>query len=261
MTALAGARVVVTRSSEDADSLGRALEALGAEVIRLPTIAIEFPETLMAGNESVVDDLREARFDWIVFSSSAGVRALTTLLTRRGAALGEVLRNVRVAAVGSATVTAFEQAAGRTVDLVPEEFSGSGLAARLGAGQGRVLLLRPEEAPKSIVAELRAKGWQPVEVPLYRTVKGEPDPDAVRSVREGDFDVLTFTSGSTARFFVELVGEPSAIGVHEQGARCVVVIGPSTEAVARNLGFGVDAVADPHTTEGVVSAVVGVVGR
>lgn len=261
MTPLSGITVVVTRSTEESDSLGRALEALGADVVRLPTIAIVFPPELLRDTERIVADLRDGSFEWLVFSSSAGVRAFNNMLAHHRAVPHETLASVKVAAVGQATVAAFEETARRDVDLVPDRFTGTDLAASLGAGAGRVLLPRPEEAPRSLIDELSGAGWEAVELPLYRTVRGEPDPAVVDRVRAQSFDVVTFTSGSTVRFFGELVGPPNVVGLDADGAKKVVVIGPSTEAVARELVFRVDAVAQPHTTEGVVSAVVGVMGR
>lgn len=261
MTTLEGISVVVTRSSEESDSLGRALEALGADVIRVPTIAIAFPPELRRGTESIVTDLREGRFEWLVFSSSAGVRAFNTLLEHHRGEPQSVLASVKVAAVGLATVATFEATARRSVDLVPEHFTGEDLARSLGEGSGRVLLPRPVDAPRSLVEELTARGWEPVELPLYRTVRGEPPRDVVERVLMWGFDVVTFTSGSTVRYFTELVGDPERLGLDAAGPKKVVVIGPSTQSVARDEGFQVDAVADPHTTEGVVSAVVALMGR
>jgi uroporphyrinogen-III synthase len=234
---------------------------LGADVIRLPTIAITFPPELLRGTDRIMAQLRDATFEWLVFSSSAGVRAFNNLLAHHGAEPHEVLGSVKVAAVGMATVAAFEASARRSVDLVPENFTGSDVAESLGEGDGRVLLPRPEGAPRSLVDDLLDNGWKPVELPLYRTVRGEPEAGAFERVRAREFDVMTFTSGSTARFYTELVGAPAETGLDEAGDRAVVVIGPSTEAVARDLGFRVDAIANPHTTEGVVSAVVSIMGR
>ena len=253
MTALSGTRVVVTRSSEDSDSLAVALEDLGAEVIRLPTISIEVPDDLLDAADGIVDAMTRGEYAWIVFSSSAGVRAFARLLDRGDYV--DVFGRVLVGAVGRATVRSFRETMGRDVDLVPARFTGHDLAAALGPDGGRILLPRPLDAPRSIVEELASTGWEPHEVPLYRTVRGDPSADAIERVRSGDFDVVTFTSGSTVRFFVEIVGR---LELPTQG---VVVIGSSTEAVAAELGFRVDAVADPHTTEGVVSAVTTVVGR
>lgn len=255
MNSLLGKRVVVTRSAEDSDTLARLLEDRGAEVIRLPTIAIEFPDELLEEAEGAVERLASGHYQWVVFSSRPGVTALTRVMARRRVD-PDVFGTVKVATVGTATSAAFEEAAGRPPDVMPSSFTGQDLVASLGIGPGRVLLPRPSIAPRSIVDELSAKGWDPEEVPLYRTVSGQPSPEAVDRVRAGDFDVLTFTSGSTVRFFLEIVGHVE-IGDEQR----IVVIGPSTENVARELGFQVDAVAEPHTTDGVVSAVERVVGR
>ena len=254
MTSLAGTKVVVTRSSDDADALAKSLETLGADVIRFPTIAIEVPDELLRNAESVVEELTRGSYEWLVFSSSAGVRAFTRLLEHSNTV--DVFGRVHVAAVGTATVASFRELVGRDVDLIPPSFTGHDLAQTLGRGEGRVLLPRPEDAPRSIIAELGNAGWDAHEVPLYRTVRGNPSQDAIDAVARGDFDVLTFTSGSTVRFFVDIVG---AVDVNEK--QKVIVIGPSTEAVAREHGFRIDAVADPHTTEGVVDAVTRLVGR
>ena len=241
--------MVVTRSSEDADGLATLFEGKGAEVLRLPTITIEFPEDLLSAAVDVIETLAAGGYDWVVFSSRPGVTAVNHVVGPGGVG-PEVFDSVKVATVGSATRRAFEAASGRTPDVVPDNFTGSDLVASLGRGPGRVLLPRPLSAPRSIVDELAAAGWDPHEVPLYRTVSGQPPPAVVERVRAGDFDVLTFTSGSTVKFFVEIVGQLTLGDDHR-----VVVIGPSTEAVARGLGFDVAAVADPHTSEGVVTAV------
>jgi len=227
----------------------------GADVIRLPTIAIEFPDELLDAATDPVWRLRSGTYDWVVFSSRPGVTALLSALERAGVG-PEVFDGVKVATVGSATSRAFADIAGRGPDVVPANFTARDVAAALGEGPGRVLLPRPEAAPRSILDDLAARGWDPQELPLYRTVQGAPPPHAVERVRRRDFDVLTFTSGSTVRFFVEIVG-PIPFDDHHR----VVVIGPATESVARATGLRVDAVADPHTTEGVVDAVERVVGR
>ena len=62
-------------------------------------------------------------------------------------------------------------------------------------------------------------------------------------------DVLTFTSASTVRGFVELLGgEPNAV----QAARgkCVACIGPITARAAADAGLNVDVVAERYTTAG-----------
>ena len=255
------ARVVVTRSSDDADALARSLEDIGVEVIRLPTIAIEYPDDLADAATDAVDALTRGAYEWVLFSSRPGVTALRRSFSRRGAVARGALSSTRIAAVGAATVAAIERDFDRVADLVPTRFTGHDLVACFGEGPGRVLLPRPVDAPRSVIDELATAGWDAHELPLYRTVRGAPTAESTARVKAGDFDLVTFTSGSTAKFFVDLIGPPETLGLSSDGDKRVVVIGPSTEKVAAELGFRVDAVAEPHTTEGVVAAVSGIVGR
>jgi uroporphyrinogen III methyltransferase/synthase len=80
-------------------------------------------------------------------------------------------------------------------------------------------------------------------------VPAEPDPSVVAQIRSGEVDALTFTSSSTVNNFVDAIGEIT-------GPRPLVVsIGPVTSAAARESGLRVDAEADPHTIDGLVTAV------
>ena len=65
-------------------------------------------------------------------------------------------------------------------------------------------------------------------------------------------DVLTFTSSSTVRNFVEQVGQSTAQALATQAR--VVTIGPITAATAREFGLRVDVVATEHTIAGLVDA-------
>jgi uroporphyrinogen-III synthase len=80
-------------------------------------------------------------------------------------------------------------------------------------------------------------------------------PRAARdALRDGVVDAVTFTSASTVRGFV------GALGV-VRGSPRVVCIGPVTAKEARAHGLVVHAVAKPHTIDGVVQALVRVLGR
>jgi uroporphyrinogen-III synthase len=65
----------------------------------------------------------------------------------------------------------------------------------------------------------------------------------------GEIDAIAFTSGSTVRGFI---GALSSTGL--RGSPKVVCIGPVTAAEARAHGLIVHAVANPHTTDGLVDA-------
>ena len=92
-----------------------------------------------------------------------------------------------------------------------------------------------------------------MEIPVYRTVRGTPPEGSYAELRAG-VDILTFTSSSTVRNFVELAGPPPD-GVQ------VACIGPITAATARELGLQVDIIADEYTTAGLQRALVEHVAR
>src|SRR5206468_7977123 len=68
---LFGQRIVVTRPSGESDGSASTLEALGAEVLLAPTVQI-----LPVEDFGPLDDAigRLDSFDWLVFTSSNGVR-------------------------------------------------------------------------------------------------------------------------------------------------------------------------------------------
>lgn len=100
---------------------------------------------------------------------------------------------------------------------MPERSLGTALAEALGAGPGRVLLPRAEGAPREMVERLREQGWEPDEVEAYRNVRVLGQSAEAERVRAGEFDVLTFASGSAARAFVELIAPPDALALSPSG--------------------------------------------
>jgi uroporphyrinogen III methyltransferase/synthase len=238
---LFGRRVVVTRAREQASALRVRLEELGADVIELPSIAVE----------PVAFELPElSKYAWLVFTSVNGVDAF---FERGLAAVGldsRALGGVRVAAIGPGTSDALARC-GIRADLVPERFVAESLVAAfpdpVSPGE-RVLIARAESARDVLPTGLTAGGYVVDVLGVYRTVPVEPDPADVARVRAGDVDLVTFTSSSTVNNFCDAVG-PDAAPLR------VVSIGPVTSATARERGLTVHAEADPHTIDGLVDAV------
>jgi uroporphyrinogen III methyltransferase/synthase len=159
-----------------------------------------------------------------------------------------------VAAIGSVTGDALTQR-GVVPALVPDEFVGEALAEALAARGGlagsRVLVPSAQDARDALAAGLRAHGAVVELVPVYRTVPVATDLSGLAvELREGRIDAVTFTSSSTVRCFVDLVGRSAATS----GRFVVAVIGPVTAGTARDLGLGDVLEARPHTVRGLVDA-------
>tara|TARA_Y100000310_G_scaffold255801_4_gene263402 strand:- start:1512 stop:1850 length:339 start_codon:yes stop_codon:yes gene_type:complete len=105
------------------------------------------------------------------------------------------------------------------------------------------MVARAEVARPVLPDGLRAAGWEVDVVVAYRNVAIHADPDLVERARAAD--AVTFTSESTVRRYVDLVGGPVPPDA--------VCIGPISAAAARETGFRVTE-ADPCSLAGLVDA-------
>lgn len=237
---LAGVRVVVTRAREQSAALIEALESHGAEAVPVPVIEIVDPPDGGAALRAALARLTAG--DWLVITSPNGATRVAAELD------GPLPAGVSVAVIGPGTKRKAE-AAGLTVDVVPDESIAEGLLGflpRPGAGGGTMLLARAETGRDLLPEELGRRGWTVVDVAAYRTVAVPVDESALDACRHAD--VAAFTSASTVRHLVDGVGRDNLPPV-------LACIGPATAAQAEELGLVPDIVATEHTIPGFVEAI------
>lgn len=250
MSVLRGRRVVVTRSAARAASLADLLAAHGAVPVLFPAFETKPPVSVAALDNALE---RAGEYDWIVFTSPAGVNFTFERVAANGIA-ASWLAETQVAAVGPATAAALD---GHGVGgaVLPDEYMGDRIPAALGEITGRrFLLLRSDRAADALPERLRALGGLVADVVAYRTVPlssrvAGPVADDVRA----GVDAVTFTSPSTVEGFVSGIGDDWR-GIVERAI--VATIGPVTGEAARAAGMRVDAEADPHTISGLIEALV-----
>jgi uroporphyrinogen III methyltransferase/synthase len=248
---LIGKVVLVTRAREQAGALAELLEAAGARVLLVPTIAIEPPHSW-----GPLDAALEGDFGWAVFTSVNGV----AMVRRRVATTGRgraVLERARLAAIGPATAAALGEW-GLTAEVVPDEYVAEALVERLRpairAGE-RVLLPRAAETRDLLVRELTALGAEVTEVPAYRTRSAtEAAPGLREALAAGRVDVVTFTSSSTVRSFCALFGAAELPRL--MAGVTVACIGPITRATAQGRGLVPRIVPAEYTIPGLARAIV-----
>jgi uroporphyrinogen III methyltransferase / synthase len=249
---LAGRRIAVTRAREQAGALVRELEALGAEVVAAPTIRVA-PLADLAALRAALTSVPP--YDWIVFTSQNAVQVVCDRLPEWALAPRDVAR-AAVAAIGPATAEALVRR-GVVPDLVPERFVAEAVVAALAA-QGdmrgkRLLLPRARAARDALPEGLRALGAVVDVLPVYETVREAGDGSGLAAaILAGKIDAVTFTSSSTVRGFVELVGRTAA----GSGRFAAAVIGPVTAGTARELGITVAIEAAEYTAAGLLDALV-----
>ena len=243
---LLGKKIVVTRARTQAGKLAAALEALGAEVIEFPTIVIE-------PIEARFDMASLHEFDWVVFTSSNGVQYFADLLEAGGVPFD--LQGAKVCAVGPATKAALEER-GVAVDVVPEEFMAEGAISALektevGVAGRRVLLPRGELARDTLPEGLRDLGAEVTEIVVYRTACPQVSEEAKDALVAAKPDIVTFTSGSTARHYAMILG---AERVAALGGVVYASIGPTTTLAAEEAGLKIAIESMRHDVPGFVEA-------
>jgi uroporphyrinogen-III synthase len=249
---LAGRRIAVTRAREQAGELVRELEALGAEVVAAPTIRIAPLPDLGALRAALT---RVPPYDWIVFTSQNAVHVVCDRLPEWELGPNDVAR-AAVAAIGPATAEALVRH-GVVPDLVPERFVAEAVVTALAARgdvRGKTVLVPRARAARDALPEgLRALGALVDVIPIYETVRESGDGSGLAAeILAGTIDLVTFTSSSTVRGFVDLVSRPVAVS----GRFSVAVIGPVTAGTARALGIPVAIEARNYTVPGLVDAIV-----
>lgn len=236
-------RIVVTRPVSAARRTAETLARRGAIPILLPLIEIVDPPSWTPLDDALRDAAR-GEFDWIVVTSVNGADRVALRIPPGGVARGSV------AAVGTTTAARLE-AAGIGVDLVPRRGSVDALAAAVGPGRGRLLLVRVADGPQAAAEAFAARGWDVHEVAAYRNLRTAPPPPALEAVRAGRFEAVTFFSPSAIAAFVEEVSDPVAAGISENGDKVVACIGETTAGAARAAGVRVDVLPDDASAEAV----------
>jgi uroporphyrinogen III methyltransferase/synthase len=241
---LHGRRVIVTRARAQASGFARTLRELGADVVELPAIRIE-PRT---DSQEVRDAMaRIGDYSLVCLTSPNGVHLLFEAMQKAGRD-ARALAGATIAAIGAGTARALAQH-GIAADVVPERFVAEALVEALAdtAVEGKpVLVARAAEARDVLPDALSERGAEVDVLPLYETVREQPDESEVVRAQEADY--VTFTSSSTVTNLLEALGDR-----FPKGAR-VISIGPVTSDTARAAGLEVAVEAERHDIEGLLDA-------
>lgn len=264
---LKGVRVLVGRARHQAGALSGQLRKWGADVVEIPFIEIRKPRSFKP-LDTALKNL--SGYDWLILTSVNGVEAMWERRTSLRLA-ADALGHLRVAAIGPATKKAIEQR-GVKVNIVPKEYVAESVVRSLkNKVKGkRVLLVRAKVARDVIPRELRKAGAHVDVVEAYQTVVPKSSRARLKAALKDPKKrphVVTFTSSSTVKNFIQLLGSRSALlGVpavrgrgrprHIEFDRILMAsIGPVTSATLREFGLKVDIAAKQFTIAGLVQAI------
>lgn len=216
------------RIDEAVDLLG----ALGVDPLADPMLAVD-PTGVTPRTDA----------DYTVLTSKTGVELVAETEYEPAGSL---------CAIG-ATTAGHLRAAGYEVDVVPEEFSSSGLVERLAdeVGGTRVEIARSDHGSAVLIDGLTEAGAYVHETILYRLVRPDGAGLSTEIAADGGLDGALFTSSLTVEHFLAAASERG----HAEAARAglaeavVGVIGEPTAETAREAGIEVDLVASTAAFE------------
>jgi uroporphyrinogen III methyltransferase / synthase len=244
---LFGKGIVITRPEAQTEDFAALLQRQGARVIHFPTIRIVPPE-----NHDDIDQAigRLSLYKWLVFTSANGVTFFINRLKELGKDIRD-LKGIRICTIGPATAAKIESF-GISVDLVPDTFISEGVVkafADIDIRGNRILLPRAETARDVIPDGLAVLGATVDVVTAYRTVhSGRNRSELDDLIKEGKVDVITFTSPSTVKYFLEIMGKDFVMPPQIKTA----CIGPVTSAAVKKAGLAIDILQERYTIPALV---------
>jgi len=249
---LTGRRVLLTRPAGRGESLARRLRQLGADVEMRPTIALEPPGAADAARRAV-RQLQD--YDWVVFTSAAGVRFFLALHRELCGSGAEIPPSI--GSIGLATARELEQH-GHPSAVVAEESRSEGLARALVGhitADQRVLVVRPEVARPTLVRALEALGARPDAVCFYRNIPAPGLHAVVRDVCDGRFDVVLFSSPSTLERLLQTNVAPRSEVLAALERSRPVAIGPVTASAIELAGMKPAGIAAEPADDSIVECI------
>ena len=247
-----GKRVLVTRSRTQASHLIELLSELGAEPIELPSIEIG-PLEDYGELDGALTETASVKGRWIIFASANAVEYVWARLQAMGHD-ARYFAGATIAAIGPATSDALVRR-GIQPDFVPQRSVSAEVIAELeGRDWNDRLVLLPGSAigRDELASGLARLGANVRRVAAYRNVRPEGiAAQAIETLQKG-VDVVTFTSSSTVRNLLEILGEQRDL-LRGSVTAC---IGPITAATAVESGLQVDIIAETHNVEGLADALV-----
>ncbi len=247
---LFGKRVLVTRARSQASSLVKQLEALGAEVLEYPTIEI-VPVLDPGPLDTALRNI--SNYDWIMLTSSNAVRGVAERMKAIGID-SRALSHLKFGVNGPSTARALT-GIGINADAIPDEYLASAMVELLKSKKispENVLFPRSDIGRETLANGLRELGSNVDEVVAYSTKMPGDTGELAREAYEEGIDYTTFTSSSTVRNLVGLLGgSPDLINSSQ-----TVIIGPITAETAKELKVNNDIQAEEQSIAGIVKAIV-----
>jgi uroporphyrinogen III methyltransferase/synthase len=252
---LAGRRILVTRSRNQAAQLTNLLQAEGATIYEIPSIEIALQNDGIANLQKELERIKD--YSWLLLTSVNSVMILDRTLRNSGRDW-KSLQTVKIGCIGKATASKVTELGGN-VSLIPSRYQAESLAEELGKDSlsgKKILLPRAARSRPVLPEQLQQSGAIVEEIHIYRADVAEDNrQELLDLLSKNQIDLITFTSSSTVRNFAELAGELPWQQIP------VASIGPITSVTLREYGIEPAIEAEEFTMEGLVKAIISGSGR
>jgi uroporphyrinogen III methyltransferase/synthase len=254
--ALFGKRILITRTRDQASELVSLLEEAGANCLEFATISIVQPDSHTIIDQALTDI---GRHDWLLFTSLNAVKYFFARLFEKNMDARD-LQGLKIGVVGKATADALATYCLKA-DLIPEQFTGEGLAASLleqGVQGKKILLPRAQDAREVLVDRLTAGGAEVTVAPVYKNIRPTDQTTALRrEFEEKNIDMVTFTSSSTVTNFLKMLGAENQEELDRLlDGVLIAAIGPITANTARKNGLTIHIQPEKHTIPEMVTSII-----
>lgn len=251
---LRGRRVAITRSREQASELAGKLHALGAEVIELPLIRV----SKSVSKQALADVLLElGGYDWIVFTSTNGVRYFFEEFLRVFDDI-RALGLLRFACIGEATAKAIREFHLK-IECQPKVATAEALADELVAtgslDSAKVVVITGNLNRDVLVTKLEDARAIVDQLQVYQTEKTDlADNPAAADFRAKGADAILFASSSAVQSFVD---QAAALKLAKEAKRPLAgSMGPQTSETMKKVGMPIDFTAKEPSLDALVEALV-----
>jgi uroporphyrinogen III methyltransferase/synthase len=238
---LDGKRILVPPARPEANPLLNMLQRRGAEAIEFPGL-IAAPPLSYGHMDEAIRHLN--KFDWIIFS---GRDCVINFFERFNALVNDraELQGRKIIAIGHGAVLALKTK-GIEINYIPRIHTARGVIDALQEISGSwFLLLRVEDASRSLPEKLRELGAKVSEVDGYRMIV-DTSTDMTEKVLGGKFDAVALTNPTAVRYLLKGINQMGLNLLESLKGTTIAVVGPATAETARRSGLTPAIVSQGH---------------
>lgn len=245
---LFGKKVITTRALDQSELLFEILIFEGAELLPFQTFTTE-PVTL---TKKELLELKEKKFDWIIFTSQNGVRYFFSNLFNNNFD-SRYLNYTKIATLGEKTASEIKKY-GIIPDFVPSRYNSNAFieefSKKYDISKNSILRIKGD-FNKDPISDFFSKTCQKYEsLIVYRINRTYPTEEEKERIAKSNADAIVFTASSTVDNFFEIFGNIPAKNIIEKAK--VFAIGPMTADSLKSKGISNIFVSNLHTIDGII---------